>query len=72
MTENLVVNRQELFNEIIEKGRAQAVTDQEGYNALVEAVLEDHRRVGEIHDDADELAPFLQGRFADFKNELGF
>jgi len=71
MTENLIVDRQTLFTEIVEAGREQGVADQEAFNALVENIIEDHRRVGEIHDDTEDLVPFLHGRFEDFKKELG-
>ncbi|MBU0531804.1 hypothetical protein KJ910_04930 [Patescibacteria group bacterium] len=73
MTENLIVNRQAIFMEIVEAGRAQGVTDREAYDELVESIIEDHRRLGEIHDDTEteEIISVLQGRFDEFKNELG-
>ncbi len=73
MVENLDVNRQAIFDEIVGRGRDNGVVDQEAYNALVEAIIEDHRRVGEIHDDTEteEITDFLQGRWPVYKNELG-
>jgi len=42
-------------------------------SALVENVIEDHRRVGELHDDVEleELTSYLQDRWPDFQAETG-
>lgn len=73
MVEFLDVDRESIFGEIVERGREQGVSDQEGYNTLVGEVVEDHRRVGEIHDDSptDDLVEQLRGRWMDYKEALG-
>jgi len=69
----LDVDHESIFGEIVERGREQGVSDQEGYNTLVGEVVEDHRRVGEIHDDSptDDLVEQLRGRWTDYKEALG-
>lgn len=73
MTEFLDVDRESLFGEIVECGREQGVSDQEAYDTLVEEVVEDHRGLGEIHDDAPtaDLVAQLRGRWMDYKESLG-
>ena len=73
MIENLSYNLQELFQEIIEAGRAQGVAEQNAFNDLVEDVIEKHRRVGEIHVDSSTkgMQEHLQNRWQDYKTELG-
>lgn len=73
MVEFLDVDRESIFGEIVERGREQGVSDQEAYNTLVNEVVEDHRRVGEIHDDSptEDLVEQLRGRWMDYKEALG-
>ena len=51
MIDNLAYNLEDLFQEIVETGRAQGVATEEAYNELVEQVIEDKRSEGEMHDD---------------------
>lgn len=51
MDESLHSSTQELFEEVVNRGIAEGVTTQEGYVGLVDMVIEDHRMVGELHDD---------------------
>lgn len=53
MTENLISSEQDLFEEVVTKGLAEGVANQEAYNQLVSDVIEQHRRWGEQHDDND-------------------
>lgn len=73
MVEFLEVDRESLFGEIVERGREQGVSDQEAYGTLVNEVVEDHRSLGEIHDDSptDDLVEQLRGRWMDYKEALG-
>ncbi|MFC1788161.1 hypothetical protein ACFLZY_03000 [Patescibacteria group bacterium] len=73
MTENLFTNREQLFQEIVQRGRSEGVTAQDAYDELVKTVIEDHRRVGEIHDDSATVdwAEQLQGRWFDYVRTLG-
>lgn len=73
MVEFLEVDRESLFGEIVERGREQGISDQEAYGTLVNEVVEDHRSLGEIHDDSptDDLVEQLRGRWMDYKEALG-
>jgi hypothetical protein len=73
MVEYLDVNREGLFQEIVEQGRAEGVVDEEAYHELIDAVIEDHRRVGEMHDDSslDAIAAALHGRWSEYREALG-
>ncbi|OGL99478.1 hypothetical protein A2501_04525 [Candidatus Uhrbacteria bacterium RIFOXYC12_FULL_57_11] len=73
MAEYFNVDREAIFEEIVERGRAQGVTTQETYNDLVEEVIESHRAVGEIHDDSptEDMEEQLRGRWTDYKESLG-
>jgi len=66
-------DRAAIFEEVVERGREQGVTEQEAYDELVKEVIEDHRSVGEIHDDSptEDMAEQLRGRWSDFKEALG-
>lgn len=55
--ENLVVDMNAMFEELVEQGRANGVYDREGYRDLCVEILNEHERVGEIHDDSN-----IQGR----------
>lgn len=46
-------NSETLFLEIVSRGREQGITTQPQYDDLVEEVIEEHRSLGEIHDDED-------------------
>jgi len=73
MVEYLDVDREGLFQEIVEAGRAEGVANEEAYHELIDSVIEDHRRVGEMHDDSsyDAIAEALRGRWAEFREALG-
>jgi hypothetical protein len=73
MAEFLDVDRQGVFDEVVERGREQGVTTQEEYNDLVEEVIEGHREWAEIHDDSptEDLEEQLRGRWPDYKEALG-
>lgn len=62
-----------LFEEVVERGREQGVASQGAYDELVDEVIEDHRGVGEMHDDSptEDLEAQLRGRWADYKEALG-
>lgn len=71
--EFLDVDREAIFEEVVERGREQGVTSQEAYNDLVEEVIENHRGLAEIHDDSptEDLEAQMRGRWMDFKEALG-
>jgi len=51
MTEMLSHNNETIFAEVVSRGREQGVTTQVAFDDLVEEVIEEHRSLGEIHDD---------------------
>ena len=67
------IDQEALFQEIVEKGRAEGINDQEAFNDLVDDVIEQHRDWQETHDDAstDGMGEAMRGRFADYKAALG-
>ena len=66
------MSNQELFEEVVQRGIAQGVAEQEGYNQLVETVLEEHREVGELDEDQNiELKEdLLKSRWPEYQAEL--
>lgn len=72
MTENLISSDQNLFEEIVERGIAEGVADQEAYNQLVSDTIEEHRRVVELHDDQDLEGDedVLQARWPEYQQRL--
>lgn len=72
MTENLIFNLQDIFEEIVEEGMAQGVNTEEAYHQLVTDTIEEHRRVRELHDDQnlEAYATQLKTRWADYRERL--
>ena len=73
MTQLFSQDDAQLFEEIVEKGREEGVTTQEGYHELIDVILESHRDVGESHDDESEVdtAEMLRGRFQEYLEAAG-
>lgn len=71
--EFLDVNQQALFAEVVERGRAQGVTDQGAYNELVDTIVQEKLQVGEMDEDSalPKFTTHLQGRWEDYQAELG-
>jgi len=67
------VDHEALFQEIVAKGRAEGINDQEAFNDLVDDVIEQHRDWGETHDDSPTvgMGEAMRGRFAEYKAALG-
>lgn len=72
MVEFLGYTLEDLYADAVEAARAQGVTTQEGWNDIVEEVLDDRREFQEIHDDddTDEMREALQGRWPDYAATL--
>lgn len=72
MTENLIFNLQDIFEEIVEEGMNQGVNTEEAYHQLVDDVIEEHRRVRELHDDQnlEGYITQLKTRWADYLERL--
>ncbi|MBU0645903.1 hypothetical protein KJ611_00270 [Patescibacteria group bacterium] len=72
MTQYLMLDREQLFQEIVENGRAQGVVDQEAYHSLVDSMVEGHLEVGEYDKDQalPELIEDLKARWSDYQKTL--
>ncbi len=66
-------NSETLFLEIVSRGREQGVTEQPQFDDLVEEVIEEHRSLGEIHDDEDteDMEEQLRGMWSRYEEMLG-
>jgi hypothetical protein len=69
---NLSYTPEDLFEEVAARCREHGVTDQAAYDGIIEDVIEEHRRVGEIHDDegTEDLEEQLRGRWGDYQSTL--
>lgn len=72
MTENLTFSIEDLFEEVVAAGVEQGVNEETAYFDLVDTVIEEHRRIGEMHDDQnlDAHAEVLKARFAEYMKRL--
>ncbi len=73
MSENLIFDREEVWAELVERARAQAVTSAEAYHELVDDYFNERLEVGEFDDDQNiaELAAEYKDRWPDVQIELG-
>ena len=69
--ENIAFNLEELFSEISERATSEGALSREEWNDIVDAVLDEKREFGEIHDDDDweQMTDALKSRFSDFSTE---
>lgn len=67
---NLAISSQELFEEILERGRLDGINNIEAYKELVENVIEAHRAVGELHEDnnLEGMETILNERWGEFES----
>ncbi|MBI5370129.1 hypothetical protein HZA85_03005 [Candidatus Uhrbacteria bacterium] len=67
-TEFLNLDIDAFFEETVARGREQGVVDQPSYDDLVEQVIEQHRSLGEIHDDepTEDMEEQLRGRWEEY------
>lgn len=72
MVENLEFSVEDLFEEVVAAGVEQAVNEETAYLDLVDTVIEEHRRIGEMSDDQnlDGHADVLKSRFAEYMKRL--
>lgn len=70
--ENISLDPEELFAELIEQARAQGIGSQEAWDELVDELIDAHLSVGEMDKDEDlaQLQVVLQARYADYSAEL--
>ncbi len=72
MTENLAFSIEDLYEEVVAAGIEQAVNEESTYFDLVDEVIEEHREIGELHDDQnlDAYADVIKARFANYMKRL--
>ena len=72
MTQFLNIDREQLFQDLVERGRQQGVTDQEAYHELCDDLVAELLEVGEMDEDADTIGivSHLKGRWPDFQEAL--
>ena len=72
MTEFLDIDREQLFQDLVERGRQQGITDEEAYHELCDDLVTELLEVGEMDKDSDTqgLIDHLKGRWPDFQEAL--
>ncbi|MFA5945500.1 MAG: hypothetical protein WC802_01125 [Patescibacteria group bacterium] len=72
MTENIIFSLEDLFEEVVSAGVEQGINEESAYFDLVDEVIEEHREIGELHDDQglDAHADVLKARFAEYMKRL--
>jgi len=72
MTENIILNSQELFEKIVERGRAEGVASAEAYKDLIEVILTEMLGNGELDPDQDTktIQEALESRFGEYDTRL--
>jgi len=65
-------NINELYNDIVERARAHAVTNKEAWDDLVQEVVEEYRTNGLIDDDdpTEDIEDTLQARFSEYHEKV--
>lgn len=73
MTENLMFDRDEVWNELIDRARESGINNQEAFNELVDDYFMERLEVGELDKDQsiETLTQEFKGRWQDFATELG-
>lgn len=69
MMKNIEFNEEELFETVVEEGIIQGVADQPAYFDLIDEIIEDLRREGELDDDQnlEAHAEHLKARFPEYQ-----
>lgn len=67
--DNLTFSEEETFDRIVEEGMMQGIAGEEAYHELVDEVLDDMLRMGELDEDQDieGHVTHLKARFAEFE-----
>ncbi len=67
------LDRNDLLKEITESAREQGVTDQEGWDELVEETIDSHLSIGELDPDQDleGARALLKLAWEEYQNEAG-
>jgi hypothetical protein len=69
---NIAFSEEELFEAIVSEGIAQGVNNKEAYDELVDGIITDRLRVGELNDDQnlDGVADRLKERWGEFQEQI--
>jgi len=72
MTENIIFSLEDLFEEVVSAGVEQGINEESSYFDLVDEVIEEHRSIGELHDDQGLAAhaDVLKARFSEYLKRL--
>ncbi len=72
MTENIILDSQELFEKVVERGRAEGVASAEEYKDLIEVILTEMLGDGELDPDQDTtiIQEALESRFSEYEIRL--
>ncbi len=67
--DNLTFSEEEIFERIVEEGMMQGVAGEEAYHALVDEVVDDMLRMGELDEDQniESHLTHLKARFVEFE-----
>jgi hypothetical protein len=67
--DNLTFSEEEIFERIVEEGMMQGISGEEEYHTLVEEVVDDMLRMGEIDEDQniEGHLSHLRARFVEFE-----
>ena len=73
MVEFLNVDKQGIFEEIVERGRELGVASQEAYNELCDDIVTEKLEVGEMDEDSNTigLVEQLKNRWSEYREMLG-
>ncbi len=73
MTEFLNVDREAMFQEIVDRGRTEGIVDQDAFHELAEEVVMEHLNVGEIDEDSSTVGwvEQMKGRWPEYREALG-
>jgi hypothetical protein len=67
--DNLTFSEEEIFERIVEEGMMQGIAGEEQYHALVEEVIDDMLRMGELNEDQniEGHITHLRARYTEFE-----
>lgn len=67
--DNLTFSEEEIFERIVEEGMMQGIAGEEAYHSLVDEVVDDMLRMGELDEDQniEGHLTHLKARFAEFE-----
>lgn len=67
--DNLTFSEEEIFERIVEEGMMQGIAGEEAYHSLVDEVIDDMLRMGELDEDQniEGHLTHLKARFAEFE-----